>query len=54
MTPMLLMHQISLGVKNKSWNYPGKVQIICPDYKKGSKNDVSNFMPICLTSVVGK
>ncbi len=54
MKPMLLMHQISLGIKKKSCSNPGEVQITCPVYKKGSKNDVANFMPICLTSVVGK
>ncbi len=42
MTPMLLMRQISLGIKNKSWRNPVKVQIIYTDYKKGSKNDVAN------------
>ncbi len=29
-----------------------KSAVICPIYKKGSKNNVANYTPICLTSVV--
>ncbi len=31
-----------------------KSSIICPIYKKGSKRDVANYRPICLTSVACK
>ncbi len=31
-----------------------KLSIICPICKKGSKNNVANYRPICLTSVVCK
>ncbi len=54
MTPNVFDASNIAGYTGKSWSNAEKVQIIYPIYKKGSNNDVGNFMPICLTSVVGK
>ncbi len=46
----LFNNSLETGIIPVEW----KSSIICPIYKKGSKHDVSNYSPICLTSVACK
>ncbi len=43
--PPLKVHKIPV-----EW----KSSVICPIYKKGCKNNASNYRPICLASVICK
>ncbi len=51
-TPLakLYNNSIATGKIPVEW----KSSVICPIYKKGCKNNVANYRPICLTSVVCK
>ncbi len=42
----LFNNSLETGIIPVEW----KSSIICPIYKKGIKNDVANYRPICLTS----
>ncbi len=46
----LFNNSIKTGIIPVEWKSP----IICPIYKKGNKNDVANYRPICLTSIACK
>ncbi len=46
----LFNNSLETGIIPVEW----KSSIIFPIYKKGSKNDVANYRPICLTSVACK
>ncbi len=46
----LYNNSIANGKISVEW----KSSVICPIYKKGCENNVSNYRPICLTSVICK
>ncbi len=46
----LFNNSLETGIIPVEW----KASIICLIYKKGGKNDVANYWPICVTSVACK